>query len=140
MLQRFAFFGVLVGISLGFYFTQKIPDQLEKIKIFLLLIFLVVVVLPLLGSLSNRLLSFQPVVNETVEFVELKAYAESRFGLTEEDLKNGIQPSGYYLFFVRQDKIERITLKKPLFETTKRSEMIQLPIKQGLWGYDVVVL
>ena len=130
--------GAIFGAFLAMRYTKTVNTLIEKLQISLFFIFLIGLTFPLLGSLSNRLLSFQPVVSEQVEFVEIKAFAQSRLGMTKEELKNGIKPSGYYLFFVRNDRIERIQLKEPMFEEVKRSEMVSFPIKQGLWGYDVI--
>ncbi len=133
-------FGGIVGLFVGHRFARSVKDSLEKIKIYLIFFALGVCFMPLWTSLSNRLLSPHPIQQEQVEFVELQAFKQSRFGLTKEDLEKGLQPSGYYLFFVRNDRIERTQVKTPVFEDKKRSEMIDLPIKKGLWGYDIIVL
>ena len=75
---------------------------------------------------------------EQVEFIEMKPFAQ--FGITQTDLQKGVQPTGYYLFFVRNGQIERTRINVPEFIDNKRGDQINLLIYKGLWGYEVVEL
>lgn len=130
-------FGILLGFGIGFRFKKKDREELDNLKIFILTIFLVTAFSPLLFSLVNRCLSFQPVENQTFRFLEEKAYSKEIFGVVKDQ---NITPDGYYIFFIRNGKVERINSSRRLFEGVERGTNIQLPIKKGLLDFEIALL
>jgi len=107
----------------------------ERIQVYTFCIVLSTVFMPLLGSLSNRLLSPYSPESRTFEFVKEEAYFADRFGMIKGELP---QPSGYYLFFYRDGHLERLSTKEPLGEGLEKGDTLSLTIKKGLWGFEWV--
>lgn len=128
--------GVLIGGIIAWQLLKHMDAGLEKVQIAIFIISLIALSMPLFGSLSNRLLSFQPIQMEPVEYVKTDVYGASRFGTIEGQVK----ADGYYTFIIRKDKIERIKTREALFLTHKRSDIVNLPVKKGFWAYEFVFL
>ncbi len=73
----------------------------------------------------------------TFEFIQEEPYGASRFGIIE-----GQEPTveGYFIFFVRNGQFERIKSPVPKFPNKEKGDEIQLAIREGFWGYDLVDL
>ncbi len=123
--------GVALGAGLGWKLSRDAEDGVEQIQVYLLCIVLSALFLPLLASLSNRLLSPHPVVWEDVVFFEEKAYVSDRFGIIGGE---PAKPRGYYLFILRKGKLERIDNRHSMSPAPERGEIILIPVRKGLWG------
>lgn len=123
--------GVALGAALGWKLSRDAEDEVEQIQVYLLCIVLSALFLPLLASLSNRLLSPHPVVWEDVVFFEEKAYVSDRFGMIGDE---PAKPRGYYLFILRKGKLERIDNRHSMSPAPERGEIILIPVRKGLWG------
>jgi len=91
--------------------------------------------IPLFASLSNRLLA-RKAAPEKVEFVKLEPFLTAKFELKEE----GYQPDGYNFFFVRNQAIQHVKITQPLYKDTPRGDLIDIPVRKGLLGFDVLDL
>lgn len=127
--------GLLVGVSAGFYFSKRFNDGLEKLKIFIFFIVISLLLSPLLGSLSNRILSFSPKQKIEVELQSQEAYLQSRFGRVKTKNKK----DGIFLFFVKDQNIERVKTKEILFPNAKKGDRVNIVIKKGFWGYEYFI-
>ncbi len=127
-----AFFGVL----LARHFQEKGDEMVDKIRIWSACILLPVFFAPLLGSLSNRVLSLRAPEVKTFEFIEEKVFAASAYGFLEGE---AVKPDGCYLFVFYDGKIERFKRKECKYLELKRGDGIPLAVKKGLWGYEVVL-
>jgi len=127
--------GVVAGGILGVSLGRKAADTVERIQIFLLCVVLVALFSPLLASLSNRLISPQPVKMESVAFFEQKAYVSERFGFL---LGEKVRTSGYYLFFIRNGKMYRMDNRRPVPGAPQRGDTMEIPVRKGLWGVEWV--
>lgn len=130
-----AILGLLVGLFLGYKMSHFGKESIEVFQIYFIITILSIIFMPLLVSLSNRWLSFHSTTIEKVEFVESNAYFASRFGNAGEP-----EIDGYHTFFIRKGKLERIDSKKAIFPNAKKREMVDLPVKKGLWGFTEVIL
>jgi hypothetical protein len=99
-------------------------------------LFGLLIVAPLLASVSNRLLSWKEVRFEEVEFVQERAYFSSRFGAIKGDSQ---MPTGFYLFFYYEGRLIRVSLEKSYFETAEDGDLISVPVRKGFWGIDFIV-
>ncbi|MFK8103889.1 MAG: hypothetical protein AB8G15_15250 [Saprospiraceae bacterium] len=129
--------GAVVGIYFGNRFKEQGKNLEEKIVFFALSFFICLVVVPLLFSMTNRLLSFHAAKMEPLEFISSKAFGMKRFGVRKENM---MDVDGYHLFFLRDGKVERIKSEQELFPGAVSGDPIQLPIKQGLFGFYFVAL
>lgn len=127
--------GVVLGAFLGYRYQRKTREQVEKIQIYAFFILLSAVFMPLLGSLSNRLLSLSEIAPVPVEFLQEEARYADRFGITKGDT---VRPNEYFLFFYKDGDIHRIKTTTPEFSGKERGDTILLPIRKGLWGYEIV--
>jgi len=108
--------GFVIGLLLGFYFSKNIKNSLEKFQVIVALVFAGLIVTPLL--------------------MEQQVYSQSRFGQLEGQMK----PDGYYLFFYKNRKLERVKTKQLLFpQNTLKGFMVEIPIKKGGLGYEYFV-
>ena len=128
-----ALVGLAAGGWIAYNLRQTGKDLTEKIELYVFCMLMGAFFAPLLGSLSNRLLSFHPVRQEAVEFVKQEGYKSDRFGILQGE---EVELDGYYLFFLRHGKVERITTKIPLPPDIQRGDTLYLPTKKGLWGFE----
>lgn len=129
-------FGGLSGLALGLYLQRRQQDTVVRLQIVMACLFALLVVAPLLAGLSNRLLSWNKVRYEEVEFVQERAFFSSRFGAIKDESQ---MPTGYYLFFYYQGRLIRISMDQSHFDGVEDGELILIPFKKGLWGIDFVV-
>jgi len=124
--------GIIIGVLLARKFKKEKADQLETVQMHIFTIVLSIIALPFIISFTNRVLTFHPIQEELVEFVEEDPFISSRFGITD---KADIEPEGVHLFFIRNYELERVKARKPVFPTAKKGDKVSLPIRTGLWGF-----
>jgi len=122
--------GAVVGLSLGFYLKSYAEESLEIFQIFAVITLLSIVVMPLLVSLTNRLLSFSDVEYLNAEFVDTNAFVSSRFGQLPDQ-----EVDGYHTFMIIQNQLERMTTEEHPFPEAKEGTLVKVPAKKGLWGF-----
>lgn len=135
LIWRSLIVGVLVGIAVGYFFSKSFNDGLEKLKLYVFFIVIALLLFPLLGSLSNRLLSFSPKQKTEVELQSQEAYLQSRFGR----IKTKKKKDGIFLFFVKDQKIQRVKTKETLFPNSKKGDRVHIVTKKGFWGYEYFI-
>ncbi len=135
LISRSLMVGILAGIAAGYYFSKQFKDGLEKLKLFVFFIVIPLLLSPLLGSLSNRLLSFSPKQKTEVELQSQDAYLQSRFGRVKTIKKH----DGIFLFFIKDQKIERVKTKEILFPNSKKGDRVYIVTKKGFWGYEYFI-
>jgi hypothetical protein len=118
------------------YLQRAYRDTVVRLQIVMACLFALLIVAPLLASVSNRLLSRQPLRYEEVEFVQERAFFSSRFGAIKGESQ---MPTGFYLFFYYEGRLMRISLEKSYFETAEDGDLISIPVKKGFWGIDFMV-
>ncbi len=129
--------GALLGAALAWRFSRQAQSLVERVQLYVFFIVFCTLFAPFFASLSNRLLSPHGIHPRAVEFFEQRAYLADRFGLTKEE---EIEPTGYYTFFYYEGQLRRVKSKLPLLPLEiKRGQRVELLMKKGLWGYDVVV-
>ncbi len=136
---RLVFIFLLLGAIVGYFLSKKFrktgKDWIEKLQLTLLIAVPLTLFAPLLGSLSNRLLSFRAAHSILVEFVEEKPYFASIFGVLQDEK---VKPTGYRSFFYKDQQLIRLQSKTPLFERAVQGDTVQLQLKKGLWGFEFV--
>ena len=129
--------GLLVGVVSILLTRKKVPQKgLERTQIRIAIVSVSIVLLPLLMSLSNRLLSFRTADAIQVEYVS----EEGRYGGRGLIEGQQYEPTFYHLFFYWENRLYRIAYAESHFGGTAKGEMIGLPRKKGLWGFDWVAL
>ncbi len=128
---------LMIGAFLGWKFQKNGEEQVDKIRIWAVCLLVPALFAPLLGSWSNRLLSPHPVENKQFEFFEEKPFAQSRFGFIKGET---ITPDGYYIFVFYNNELQRIRSKRSHFQGRQRGDMVELPVKKGLWGFETAMV
>ncbi len=124
--------GLAVGLAIGYKLKDKSREIIGKFQICLGMMMVGAIVTPLVFGMSNRLLSFGGIEEESVEFVKNEGFKESRFGqIPQENL------DGYYTFVVRNGEVLRLTTRIPIYEKAQKGEKVILPVKKGLWGFEI---
>jgi hypothetical protein len=121
-------------VLIAFRLQKSAEDSVARMQIWAACLILCALFAPLVGSLINRLFSIRA-APQTFLFFDERPYASSRFGWIEGEK---ISPDGYYIFITRNGKLERIESKKPRFEGVERGAEVELPVRKGLLGFDVV--
>lgn len=127
--------GIFLGTLVTWRWQKNVDDSVAKMQLWAACLLLPAMFAPLFGSLANRLLSTRPAQIEEFIFHEEKAFAASPFGFFKGEK---IAPDGYYIFFNRNGKLERIESDRPRFEDIERGTTIELPVKKGLFGFEFV--
>ncbi|HHM21469.1 MAG TPA: hypothetical protein ENJ20_05540 [Bacteroidetes bacterium] len=124
-----------VGLYLGWRWQNRGKDRMDGIRIWIASVLFALFFAPLAGSLTNRMLARGGVVYKTFEFIEEHPFASSAYGFLEGE---EIAPEGCYLFVFYEGKIRR--LKRPACEFGDKvnGDKITLPVRTGLWGYEIV--
>jgi len=127
--------GAAVGIGLGYRWQKTAEDFVGRIRIYAACIISAMLIMPLLASLSNRLLAFRPAQTIQVEFVEESPRYSSRFGVANDKAATA---SSCITFFYKESELLRIQTRESYFPNAQRGDMVDLPIKKGLWGFEVI--
>ncbi len=131
--------GLALGIALALVAGPRLggSSPMARTQISIGLIVLSLLLLPLLLSLSNRLLSFEPAREVEVELLAQEPRYGSRFGVIKGEL---VEPSSYLTFFHLQDRLFRISTPELLFPDAVPGDRVYLPVRDGLWGFAYIDL
>ncbi|MEM9823991.1 MAG: hypothetical protein AAF985_23100 [Bacteroidota bacterium] len=127
--------GGLGGLALSFRLQSFAEKSLEKFQIFMVVTLLSVAVMPLMVSLSNRLLSFGETSYAEAEFVQSTPFVSSRFGYLP-----GQEVDGYHTFLIIENQLERMTSQGHPYPNTEEGSKVLAPVKKGLWGFTYFVV
>ncbi len=131
--------GALLGGALGFWWSKSVEEVEDKIQIYAACIICLALFMPLAASLTNRIFA-QPIENKYFKFVQRIPYSANRFGITKQLAQSVVQADGYFLYAeYKNNKVERLKVKHPMFEEITRGDMILLPVRTGLLGFDFFV-
>ncbi|MEZ4955844.1 MAG: hypothetical protein R2825_19960 [Saprospiraceae bacterium] len=136
LIKKSLVFALVIGIYLGWRLQSQGSEQVDKIRIWAACILLSLFFAPMVGSISNRVLSFGKITNKSFEFMEEKAFASSAYGFLKDET---IEADGCYLFVFYEGAIHRLKRKQCIYWDRKRGDVINLPVKKGLWGYEIVM-
>ena len=126
------FIGLIVGLAIAYKLMRANQELIEKFQLSIGMMVLGAMLMPLIFSMTNRLFAFSNPTEESVEFVKNEAFNESRFGKIPQE-----NPDGYYTFVVRKGTVIRLSTKKPIYQENQKGDQVILPIKKGLWGFEI---
>ena len=128
---------VLGGLACGVMIRRN-PEMelLLKFQLSTGILILAMLLMPLVASLTNRLLSFKSFQEVPVEVVKIEGFYSSRFGFEEGVMP---EPDGYHIFFLHNGVLQRLKHKTNPFPTAKEGDQVNLPMKKGFWGYEYVL-
>jgi len=135
------FIAIFVGFLLGILFSYKMTNDnkemeiLTKFKIWVALLICCSLIMPLLVSFTNRVLSFRGVEESPVTYVQSQGFYADRYGLLDS-----AEPDGYFIFVLKDGELVRLKTRENPFPTAKENETVLLPLRKGFWGFDYVDL
>lgn len=129
--------GLIIGSICGWIIAQRVDGTVEKASAFLLTMIPTILFMPTVVSISNRIISFSDVQKETVELVSVDGRIKERFGLLKnEEAKIG----NYDIFFIRDNQVEKISTPVNMFPNAEEGDLVQIPVRKGLWGFEYIAL
>ena len=127
--------GVSASLVLAWSLRKYADDFESKIRLWASCILMSAFFSPLVGSLSNRLLSPYAAQNKPFEFFEEKPFVSRFYGFLQGENPG---PDGYYIFIVRNGEVKRFRSNIQRFEGIQRGGTVELKVKKGRWGFEVV--
>lgn len=125
--------GGIIGGLVGSRFTGNAKTSLDKAQIVIMITVLGAIAMPVLLSLTNRMMGTESV--EKVEFSKIEPIMEAKFEVPTET-----KPDAYFLYFTKDDALQKIKVKDTKFLNAKHGSTIDLPIIEGLLGFDLINL
>jgi ABC-type xylose transport system permease subunit len=134
---RALFLGAILGGINGWIFSKKMLDKEDKIPVFMLCLVACLAVFPLLAIKTNHGFAKNTPLSIKAQFIKEEPLITNRFGISKN---SKVAVDAFYLYFTKDAKTERIRSKTQSFRTVEVGQDIELPIKQGFWGFDFVDL
>lgn len=133
---RSIFVGGIIGAFIAFQASKKYTDAHDKFTMYPFFMILIMVFAPFFGSMTNRVFSFQEKQNTEVIYHSKSIFAKSRFGFLKGEK---IKPDGGFLFFIKDQKIERVKTSVDSFSNSKEGDRINIVTRKGFWGYEYFI-
>jgi hypothetical protein len=127
--------GGVTGFVVGRYLKDRSELPEEKLGILLGCIFAGIIVFPLIAIISNKTISLSDPLSIKVKYMRTEQLISSRFGMVKNMSDN---VDAVYTHFIKDGEALRIRTKKPIFDGVERGTEVELPIRKGLWGFNVV--
>jgi hypothetical protein len=134
--------GAFVGLGVFFYYRKNADDALERFQLAAVFTFLGMLIFPFLTSWSNHFFAKETppdvsgqALSTRVSFQRDEPIRTGRFGISKGKLP---EVDGFYTYFLKDGAIDRVRSKQQLFRGIELGTEVELPIKQGFWGFDFV--
>ncbi len=127
--------GIVVGGIFGWVLSKKAIDKSDRAPIIMFSLVAGMAIFPLLGISSNHLLSKTAPLSIKVLFQKETPLRTSRFGIAKNTT---VTVDAFYLYFAKDGEMDRIRTKTQSFQHVEAGQEIELPIKQGFWGFTFV--
>jgi hypothetical protein len=134
--RRALLLGSGTGLALATWATfrdrGKNRDSVSRMRQFSAILISSVLLVPLLISVTNHWVLQRPAVPQAVVFETELPRNTSRFGNIPQQHQTADQ---YILIFVWNNRLYRVSRDHPYFPTAQTGDTVNLPIRQGRWGY-----
>ncbi|HMG16995.1 MAG TPA: hypothetical protein VK590_16170 [Saprospiraceae bacterium] len=128
-----------IGILAGLFFSRTDKgDNLTRIQTVLFCFFIGVLFVPVIAAKTNRYLAEEtPRIKQFTFLRQVPVYSKP-FGQTKMEK---FTPT-YFLIYLNTGNSESIRLKstKEWLQNSDKGKTIDLPVKKGYWGYDIVLV
>ena len=136
---KLVFNSFLLGCIAAAFIVWSFAKGMKLFEVFMLSVGLIVlsaIVMPLFGSLTNRMLGDRDAIKKTYPLLKIEARSEQPFGILDS---TSIQMDGHQIVIQLPDGEESLYLKNHVsFEASDDS--IILSVKRGFWGFTYVDL
>jgi hypothetical protein len=127
--------GAFVGLGVFFFYRKAADDALERFQLAAVFTVLGMLVFPFLTIWSNHFFAKETPLSTRVSFQREEPIRTGRFGISKGKLP---EVDGFYTYFLKDGYIDRVRSKQQLFRGIELGTEVELPIKQGFWGFDFV--
>lgn len=136
LFNRAFFIGLVLGLVSGWFVAKnKATDSIERFQFLSIFVLLGSLVLPLLAMFSNHALAEKKIENLPVVFLKEDGRFVSRTGIVQGQ---PMEMDYYITYFLKDQAVEQIRSKMPLFAQIEENTPVELPIKKGFWGFTFV--
>lgn len=127
--------GIIIGLLLP---KNDKKDNIGLVQTLLFCFFTGVICLPIFAAKANRYFANETLSYREFVFIKQKPVISKPFGA----LKHEKIDISYYLVYLKADnnEIVRVKSKKEWIKTDNDQMPFLLPIKKGLFGYEIVIL
>ena len=132
---RSLFIGIFVGGIVGWILSKKTTDKSDILPIFAFSIVAGMAIFPLIGISSNHFFAKNDPLSIKVLFQKEEPLRTSRFGVAKNTT---VAVDAFYLYFAKDGEMNRIRSKTQSFRNLEAGTEIELPTKQGFWGFSFV--
>ncbi len=132
---RFLLIGVLVGGILGWILSKNAEDKSDRAPIILFSLVACIAIFPLVGIASNHIFAKNVPLSIKVIFQKEEPLRTSRFGIAKNST---VTVDAFYVYFIKDNENDRIRSKTQSFRNIEAGQEIELPTKQGFWGFTFV--
>ncbi len=139
------FFGVLIGGIIAFVLSKNYTDSIEKIRLWTAWTILPLLIAPILGVNINNMTTNSTAQTQNFTFVK----EEPVYLLTGKTIIGKIpmntgvkplKPAHYITTFIRNNKEEKLKSFTELFSYKDPNSNINIDVKKGFLGYEIMVL
>lgn len=137
--QKLVIYALIIGALLVAILLIKFTKDLKLFEKFMLVmasVVLLLILMPLFGSLSNRLLGDRHPQIRAYKLISIEARSEQPYGLLDSTL---IQVDGHHALIQLEHDTTSFYLKNGV-KYSHTEDSIFLPIKRGFWGFTYVDL
>ena len=129
--------GILGGI-VGWFLRKKATDLEDRMPIFIGCIIVGLAVFPIKAIWLNHFFADQTPLSKKVIFERETPIRGSRFGI----IKGFKMPAadGFYTYFLMDLEEQRVRSRQPIFPNVASGQTVELPLRQGLFGFQIVDL
>jgi hypothetical protein len=133
LFNRAFFAGLLLGGASGWWVAKrKVNDPIERFQWFSIFVLLGSSLLPLLAIFANHALAAEKVENLPIVFLKEEGRLVSQIGITQGQ---SMKMDYYITYFLKDQAVEQIRSKIPLFPQIEENTPVDLPIKKGFLGF-----
>ncbi len=131
--------GGAVGILLGLFLSRTDKgDTVTQVQSVLFCFFIGVLTIPMIAAKTYRYFAVETPVVKQFTFLKQTPIYTKPFGQTKMET---FTPS-YFLIYLIDDNSHSIRIKstKEWLQNSDKGKTIELPVKKGYWGYDIVIV
>jgi len=134
LLLWMALAGFFIGAGLALWINTRVKDSYDRFRIGTASIILSMLLTPMIGHLINRTFT-SSVEKVTAEFIDVEPYISEPMGVLEGE---EVQIDGYYVFLVHEGALIRVEHPTNPYPNATKGQMVDLPLRTGLFGYQIV--
>ncbi len=131
LVRRAVWIGAGLGVVVGILLARLAKSSEDRLPFFFGAFLVCMLLAPLAGSISNRLMADLQVQEVLVEFHLEEVFYTGVYGFL---LGSKPEPR-YRSFFYWGRRMYKIQTRQPIFQGYYRGDKVNLPLHRGFWGF-----